>query len=116
MAVPAHDSRDLEFAEKFNLPVLKVVQAPDGQDSIGFVGEGVSVNSGFLNDLPTSEAKPKMIEWLSENKVGSRRINFKLRDWLFSRQRFWGNLSRYFGKTDNIEQLVSMNCRSCHLI
>jgi leucyl-tRNA synthetase len=90
MAVPAHDSRDLEFAEKFNLPVLKVVQAPDGQDSIGFVGEGVSVNSGFLNDLPTSEAKPKMIEWLSENKVGSRRINFKLRDWLFSRQRFWG--------------------------
>ena len=90
MAVPAHDSRDLEFAEKFNLPVLKVVKAPEGQDSIGFVGEGVSVNSDFLNDLPTCEAKPKMIDWLSENKAGRRRTNFKLRDWLFSRQRFWG--------------------------
>ncbi|MDA7533754.1 leucine--tRNA ligase, partial [Verrucomicrobia bacterium] len=90
MAVPAHDSRDLEFAEKFNLPVLKVVKAPEGQDSIGFVGEGVSVNSDFLNDLPTCEAKPKMIDWLSEKKAGSRRTNFKLRDWLFSRQRFWG--------------------------
>ncbi len=90
MAVPAHDSRDLEFAEKFNLPVLKVVTAPQGQDSIGFVGEGISVNSGFLNDLPTPEAKQKMIDWLTENNVGKRRINYKLRDWLFSRQRFWG--------------------------
>ena len=90
MAVPAHDARDLEFAEKFNLPVLKVVQAPEGQDSIGFVGEGTSVNSGFLNELITPEAKQTMIEWLEEQKVGKRRINFKLRDWLFSRQRFWG--------------------------
>jgi len=90
MAVPAHDARDLEFAEKFNLPVLKVVQAPEGQDSIGFVGEGTSVNSGFLNELTTPEAKQTMIEWLEEQKVGKRRINFKLRDWLFSRQRFWG--------------------------
>ena len=90
MAVPAHDSRDLEFAEKFNLPVLKVVKAPEGQDSIGFVGEGISVNSGFINDLPTPEAKQKMIDWLTKNQVGQGRINFKLRDWLFSRQRFWG--------------------------
>jgi leucyl-tRNA synthetase len=90
MAVPAHDARDLEFAEKFNLPVLKVVQAPEGQDSIGFVGEGTSVNSGFLNELSTPEAKQTMIEWLEEKNVGKRRVNFKLRDWLFSRQRFWG--------------------------
>ncbi|MDG1889946.1 MAG: leucine--tRNA ligase [Verrucomicrobiota bacterium] len=90
MAVPAHDARDLEFAEKFNLPVLKVVQAPQGQDSIGFVGDGVSVNSDFLNELPTAEARQKMICWLEEHQKGSRQVNFKLRDWLFSRQRFWG--------------------------
>ena len=90
MAVPAHDARDLAFAEKFQLPVLKVVQAPEGQDSIGFTGAGTSVNSGFLNGLPTDEAKETMIQWLEAQQCGRRQINYKLRDWLFSRQRFWG--------------------------
>ena len=90
MAVPAHDSRDLAFAEKFQLPVLKVVQAPEGQDSIGYTGLGTSVNSGFLDGMATPDAKLAMIQWLEESGHGRRHINFKLRDWLFSRQRFWG--------------------------
>ena len=90
MAVPAHDSRDLEFAEKFSLPVKKVVQAPEGEDSIGYTGEGTSVNSDFLNDLPTAQAKRKISAWLEEKGCGRKTINYKLRDWLFSRQRYWG--------------------------
>lgn len=92
MAVPAHDARDLEFAQKFELPVRVVVQAPEGEslEPLGFVGDGTSVESGFLNGLPTSEAKAKIIEWLEEKRHGKRTINFKLRDWLFSRQRYWG--------------------------
>lgn len=90
MAVPAHDERDLEFATKFKLPVLEVVQAPKNEKSIGFTGDGVSVNSGFLTGLPTAEAKAKMIAWLEERKLGRKTVNYKLRDWLFSRQRYWG--------------------------
>jgi leucyl-tRNA synthetase len=90
MAVPAHDERDLEFARKFNLPVRLVVQAPEGQESIGFVGNGTSVNSGFLTGLPTPAAKQKITAWLEEKKLGHKSINYKLRDWLFSRQRYWG--------------------------
>jgi leucyl-tRNA synthetase len=90
MAVPAHDTRDLEFAQKFDLPVRQVVQAPAGQESIGFIGDGVNVNSGFLNGLPTSEAKKKIIAWLEEKGCGRKTIHYKLRDWLFSRQRYWG--------------------------
>ncbi len=90
MAVPAHDSRDLEFAEKFNLPVKKVVQAPDGEESVGFTGEGTAVNSDFLNELPTAQAKKKISAWLEEKGHGRKTINYKLRDWLFSRQRYWG--------------------------
>jgi len=90
MAVPAHDARDLEFARKFNLPVRVVVQAPEGAESIGFVGDGVSVNSGFLTGLPTGAAKKTMNAWLEEKKLGRGTVNYKLRDWLFSRQRYWG--------------------------
>ena len=90
MAVPAHDTRDLEFARKFELPVRVVVQAPEGKESIGFVGDGVSVNSGFLDGLPTPEAKKKISRWLQERGSGRPTINYKLRDWLFSRQRYWG--------------------------
>ena len=90
MAVPAHDLRDLEFAEKFELPTEVVVKAPKGQESLGFSGEGVVVNSDFLDDLSTKEAKIRIIDWLEEKSLGSRTINFKLRDWLFSRQRYWG--------------------------
>jgi leucyl-tRNA synthetase len=90
MAVPAHDTRDLEFARKFHLPVRLVVEAPGGQDSTGFLGDGVSVNSGFLSGLPTPEAKRKIAAWLEETGAGRRAVNYKLRDWLFSRQRYWG--------------------------
>jgi len=90
MAVPAHDERDLEFARKFNLPVRVVVQAPERCESIGFVGDGVSVNSGFLTGLPTGEAKKTINAWLEEKKLGRKNVNYKLRDWLFSRQRYWG--------------------------
>ena len=89
MAVPAHDDRDLEFAQKFELPVRVVVEAPEGE-SLGFTGNGTSVESGFLTGLPTPEAKAKITDWLQENGKGKRTINFKLRDWLFSRQRYWG--------------------------
>ena len=90
MAVPAHDSRDLEFAQKFKLPIEVVVQASGGGESLGFTGNGTAVNSGFLDGLPTPEAKAKITAWLEEKALGQRTVNYKLRDWLFSRQRYWG--------------------------
>lgn len=92
MAVPAHDSRDFEFAQTFNLPIVQVVQPPSSDiDWQGYCGdEGTSVNSGDLTGLPTPEAKKRIAEWLEETGKGNRKVNFKLRDWLFSRQRYWG--------------------------
>ena len=90
MAVPAHDSRDLEFAQKFKLPINVVVQAPEGEESLGFTGSGTAVNSDFLDGLPTPEAKRTITAWLKEKALGQGMINYKLRDWLFSRQRYWG--------------------------
>jgi leucyl-tRNA synthetase len=90
MAVPAHDSRDLEFARKFSLTIRAVVQPPGEEASIGFTGQGTSINSDFLNGLSTSEAKSKITTWLHEQGRGAKTINYKLRDWLFSRQRYWG--------------------------
>jgi leucyl-tRNA synthetase len=89
MAVPAHDERDFEFATKFDLPIRQVVALP-GADDTCFTGEGFAVNSGFLDGLPTAEAKQRIIAWLEEQGSGERKINYKLRDWLFSRQRYWG--------------------------
>ena len=95
MAVPAHDTRDFEFAQKFNLPIVQVVQPLDAKtDWRGFVGDGISVNSTGpevgLSELPTAEAKKKITAWLESKGLGKRTINYKLRDWLFSRQRYWG--------------------------
>jgi leucyl-tRNA synthetase len=111
MAVPGHDERDWEFAEKYNLPIRKVVKEhsnkaqntiPSTRDKSQtkhktqnakhkcYSGEGVAVNSGFLDDLETKEAKEKMIEWLEENECGERSTDYKLRDWCISRQRYWG--------------------------
>ena len=92
MAVPAHDARDLEFAELYQLPIVPVVQAPgkSPDESIGYSGDGLAVNSPMLDGLATPEAKAKMIAWLESEGHGSRDIRYKLRDWLFSRQRYWG--------------------------
>jgi len=95
MAVPAHDTRDFEFATKFNLPIVQVVQPPDPKtDWHGFVDDGTSVNSTgpevSITGLPTSEAKKKITAWLELKGFGKKAINYKLRDWLFSRQRYWG--------------------------
>ena len=95
MAVPAHDMRDFEFATKFNLPIVQVVQPLDEKtDWRGFVDDGTSVNSTgpeiSITGLPTAEAKKKITAWLESKKLGKKTINYKLRDWLFSRQRYWG--------------------------
>ncbi len=90
MAVPAHDTRDLEFAQKFDLPVTLVVEAPESEESLGFTGDGTSINSGPLTGLSTPEAKKKIIAILEEKGVGKATVNYRLRDWLFSRQRYWG--------------------------
>ncbi len=90
MAVPAHDERDLEFARKFNLPIRQVVQPPGDEDPIGFVGDGIAINSPVINGLSSREAIGKITAWLEERNAGKRSVNYKLRDWLFSRQRYWG--------------------------
>jgi leucyl-tRNA synthetase len=89
MAVPAHDERDHEFAVKFELPIIEVVEGGDVQEA-AFTGDGAHVNSGFLDGLGKTEAIEKMNEWLQENGKGEKKVTYRLRDWLFSRQRYWG--------------------------
>jgi len=110
MAVPAHDTRDFEFATKFNLPIVQVVQPPDPKtDWRGFVEDGISVNSTgpeiSFTGLPTAEAKKKISIWLEEKGLGKKTINYKLRDWLFSRQRYWGEPFPIVWKKDTSENL-----------
>ncbi len=101
MAVPAHDTRDFEFAKKFDLPILQVVQPPDSKtDWQNFTEDGIAVNSGFINGLPTPEAKKKITAWLEGKNLGKKTINYKLRDWLFSRQRYWGEPFPIIWKND----------------
>ncbi len=91
MAVPAHDQRDHEFAGKFGLKIIEVLKAPaDWKGEGPFCGDGTSINSGIIDGLPTPEAKKKITAWLGEKGIGRAKVNFKLRDWVFSRQHYWG--------------------------
>ncbi|MBE6119740.1 MAG: leucine--tRNA ligase [Erysipelotrichaceae bacterium] len=89
MAVPAHDTRDYEFAKKFGIEIIPVLEGGNIEEE-AFTGDGVHINSQWLNGLNKEEAIAKMIQWLEENKVGEAKVTYKLRDWLFSRQRYWG--------------------------
>lgn len=107
MAVPAHDTRDHDFAKKFNLPIIQVIKSNSGEEvdiekeAFTDVATGILINSGFLNDLSVTDAKKKVIEYLEENKIGEKKVNYKLRDWVFSRQRYWG------------EPIPMVHCNKC---
>jgi leucyl-tRNA synthetase len=90
MAVPGQDQRDWDFAEAHDLPIVRTVQPTDGFDGEAFTGDGPAINSEWLDGLGVTEAKAKAIDWLEEQRIGERKTNFRLRDWLLSRQRFWG--------------------------
>jgi len=102
MAVPAHDTRDWDFAKKFNLPIIEVVAGGNVEkEAFTDVATGIMVNSDFLNGLEVADAKVKITEFLTEKKKGHKKVNFKLRDWVFSRQRYWG------------EPIPLINCEKC---
>lgn len=90
MAVPGQDQRDWEFAEVFDLPIIRTVRPPEGFDGKAYTGDGPAMNSGFLDGLGVTEAKTRIIEWLVANGHGEAAVTYRLRDWLFSRQRYWG--------------------------
>src|SRR5574344_1892541 len=89
MAVPAHDDRDYEFASKFNISIIEVIEGGDISKE-AYTGDGIHVNSGFVDGLNKQDAIDKMIDWLEEHKCGTKKINYRLRDWIFARQRYWG--------------------------
>src|SRR5213075_1224784 len=107
--VPAHDERDLEFAKKFDLPIVVVVQPTGDEAAFGFTGEGIAINSPIINGLTSAEAKKKITSWLEQRGLGKRAINYKLRDWLFSRQRYWGEPFQVVGKNANIKAFRETN-------
>jgi len=90
MAVPGQDQRDWDFAKKFDLPIIRTVQPDEGFDGDAFLGDGPAINSEFLDGLEVDAAKARILEWLEEKRLGERKVNYRLRDWLFSRQRYWG--------------------------
>ncbi|MFQ6678704.1 MAG: leucine--tRNA ligase [Fidelibacterota bacterium] len=107
MAVPGQDQRDWDFATEFNLPIIRTVKTSDGFDSKAFTGDGPAINSEFLNGLYVDEAKKKMISWLENEGKGKGTIQYKLRDWLFSRQRYWGEpipIIHYSGESKPLEE------------
>jgi leucyl-tRNA synthetase len=108
MSVPAHDQRDYEFATKFNLPIIEVVSGGDISKS-AYEEEGVAVNSDFINGLNTNEAKEKITSWLQEKELGKKAVQYKLRDWLFSRQRFWGEPIPLIHTEDGIVKPLNEN-------
>ena len=89
MAVPAHDERDYEFAKKFDIPIISVIEGGN-IDKEAYIGDGLHINSEFLNGLNKQDAIDKMVSWLEENKCGSKKVNYRLREWIFARQRYWG--------------------------
>ena len=89
MAVPAHDERDFEFAKKFNLEIIPVIECSEPLES-AYTLDGIHINSNFLNGLNKAEAIDKMINWLEENKIGTKKVNYRIREWIFARQRYWG--------------------------
>ena len=89
MAVPAHDERDYDFAKKFNIPIIQVIEGGDITKE-AYVGDGIHINSEFLDGLNKEDAINKMIEWLEERKLGKKQINYRIREWIFARQRYWG--------------------------
>ncbi|MBT1143196.1 leucine--tRNA ligase [Lactiplantibacillus argentoratensis] len=90
MAVPAHDDRDFEFAQKFDLPIKPVIAGDNDYDQQAYTGDGEHINSGFVDGLAKQPAIDKMIDWLGEHHAGEKKVNYRLRDWIFSRQRYWG--------------------------
>jgi leucyl-tRNA synthetase len=104
MAVPAHDTRDWEFAKKFNLPIIEVLKSPVDVQQEAWTEDGIHVNSGFIDGMNKEDAIKTMNQWLKENKKGEVAVNYKLRDWLFSRQRYWG------------EPIPLIHCPSCGVV
>jgi leucyl-tRNA synthetase len=90
MAVPAEDDRDFAFAKSYGLPIIRTVRPPEGFEDGAYSGEGEKINSGFLDGLDVATAKASAIDWLEKEDIGTRKVNYRLRDWLISRQRFWG--------------------------
>ena len=105
MAVPGHDTRDWDFAKKFNLPIVEVVAGGNVQEAaFDDIQDGVMVNSGFLNGMKVADAKKAIIDYIEQQKLGQRKVNFKLRDWVFSRQRYWG------------EPIPVVHCKTCGVV